>query len=161
MEQRCFNQHGMGTYTVDILSKIKIKIPDLKNTKRSLLKREEGTYHHNEKLTKEMPGFLSPWKGKGMPLLLIPEYSGINKGQRFPDRSITAHGKPLVKCFLTVKRLFGSSSLCSIRVVSSAYLRLLIFVPAILIPACASSSPAFLLMYSAYKLNKQGDNILP
>ena len=29
----------------------------------------------------------------------------------------------------------------------------------ILIPACASSSPAFLMMYSAYKLNKQGDNI--
>ena len=26
--------------------------------------------------------------------------------------------------------------------------------PAILIPACASSSPAFLMMYSAYKLNK-------
>ena len=25
------------------------------------------------------------------------------------------------------------------------------------IPACASSSPAFLMMYSAYKLNKQGD----
>ena len=35
-------------------------------------------------------------------------------------------------------------------------LRLLIFLPAILIPACASSSPAFLMMYSAYKLNKQG-----
>ena len=32
-------------------------------------------------------------------------------------------------------------------------------VPAILIPACASSSPVFLMMYSAYKLNKQGDNI--
>jgi len=32
----------------------------------------------------------------------------------------------------------------AIRVVSSAYLRLLIFLPAILIPACASSSPAFL-----------------
>ena len=30
-----------------------------------------------------------------------------------------------------------------------------------LIPACASSSPAFLMMYSAYKLNKQGDNIQP
>ena len=43
--------------------------------------------------------------------------------------------------------------------VSSAYLRLLIFLPAILIPACASSSPAFCVMYSAYKLNKQGDNI--
>ena len=42
-----------------------------------------------------------------------------------------------------------------------AYLRLLIFLLAILIPACASSSPAFLMMYSAYKLNKQGDNIQP
>ena len=39
-------------------------------------------------------------------------------------------------------------------------MRLLIFLPAILIPACVSSSPAFLMMYSAYKLNKQGDNIL-
>ena len=46
-----------------------------------------------------MPGFLSP--GKGMSLLLIPEYSGINKGQRVPDRSKTAHRNPLVKCFLT------------------------------------------------------------
>ena len=44
---------------------------------------------------------------------------------------------------------------------ASAYLRLLIFLPAILIPACASSSPAFHLMYSAYKLNRQGDNIQP
>ena len=33
--------------------------------------------------------------------------------------------------------------------------------PAILIPACASFSLAFLMMYSAYKLNKQGDNIQP
>ena len=46
-------------------------------------------------------------------------------------------------------------------VVLSAYLRLLIFLPAIWIPASASSSPAFLMMYSAYKLNKQGDNIQP
>ena len=45
--------------------------------------------------------------------------------------------------------------------VSSAYLRVLIFFPAILIPACASSSPEFLMMYSAYKLNNQGDNIQP
>ena len=33
---------------------------------------------------------------------------------------------------------------------------ILIFLPSILIPACVSSSPAFLMMYSAYKLNKQG-----
>ena len=32
---------------------------------------------------------------------------------------------------------------------------------AILIPACASSSLAFHIMYSEYKLNKQGDNIQP
>src|SRR5574337_212609 len=63
--------------------------------------------------------------------------------------------------FTFIKRLFSSSSLSAIRVVSSAYLRLLIFLPAILIPACASSSPAFLMMYSAYNLNKQGDNIQP
>ena len=36
-----------------------------------------------------------------------------------------------------------------------------IFLPEILILACASSSPVFLMMYSAYKLNKQGDNIQP
>ena len=62
--------------------------------------------------------------------------------------------------FTFIKRLF-SSSLSAIRVVSSACLRWLIFLPAILIPACASSSPVFLMMYSACKLNKQGDNIQP
>ena len=46
-----------------------------------------------------MPGFHRP--RKGMPLLLIPEYSAVNKGQRVPDRAKTAHRKPLVKCFLT------------------------------------------------------------
>ena len=59
-----------------------------------------------------------------------------------------------------IKRLF-SSSLSAIRVVTSAYLRLLMFLSAIFIPAYTSSSPAFLTMYSAYKLNKQGDNIQP
>ena len=56
--------------------------------------------------------------------------------------------------FTFIKRLFSSSLLSAIRVVSSAYLKLLIFLPAVLIPACASSSPAFLIMYSEYKLNK-------
>ena len=63
--------------------------------------------------------------------------------------------------FSFIKRLLSSSSLSAIRVVPSAYLRLLIFLLAILIPACASSSPAFRMMYSTYKLNKQGDNIQP
>ena len=63
--------------------------------------------------------------------------------------------------FTFIKRLVSYSSLSAIRVVSSAYLRLLIFLPAILIPVCASSSPAFLMVFSAYKLNEQGDNIQP
>ena len=63
--------------------------------------------------------------------------------------------------FTFIKRLFNSSPLFAVRVVSSAYLRLLIFLPAILIPACVSSSLAFHMMYSAHKLNKQGDNIQP
>ena len=48
----------------------------------------------------------------------------------------------LLSSFTFIMRLFSSSSLSAIRVVSSAYLRLLIFPPTILIPACASSSPA-------------------
>ena len=63
--------------------------------------------------------------------------------------------------FTFIKRLFSSSLLSATRVVSSAYMRLLIFVLEILIPACASSSPTFHMMYSVYKLNKQGDNIQP
>ena len=61
--------------------------------------------------------------------------------------------------FIFIKRLFSSSLLSAIRVVLCSYLRLLIFLSAILIPACASSRPVFLMMYSACKLNKQGDNI--
>ena len=65
----------------------------------------------------------------------------------------------LLSFYTFIKSLFSSSSLSAIRVVSSAYLRLLIFLLAILIPAWASSSPAFLMMYSW--VNKQGDNIQP
>ena len=61
--------------------------------------------------------------------------------------------------FTFIKRLFSSSSLSAVRVVSSAYLRLLIFLQAV------DSSLCFLQPsvshYSAYKLNKQGDNIQP
>ena len=66
--------------------------------------------------------------------------------------------KPTFSCssFTFTKRPFSSSSLSAI-----SHMRLLIFLQAILIPACASSSLAFHMMYSAYKLNKQGDNIQP
>ena len=65
----------------------------------------------------------------------------------------------LFHSFTFMKRLFSSSSLSAIRVVSPAYLRLLMFFPAILSSTCDSSSPAFLMMYFEYKSNKQGDNI--
>ena len=45
--------------------------------------------------------------------------------------------------------------------VSSAYLRLLIFHQAILIISCDLCSPSFHTMYSVCKLNKQDDNIQP
>ena len=62
---------------------------------------------------------------------------------------------------LSSRKLFSPSSYPAIRVVLSAYLRLLIFLPAILIPAWDSSSLAFRILYSAYKLNKQDGNIQP
>ena len=57
-----------------------------------------------------------------------------------------------------LKRFFSSSLLSAIIVTSSMYLRLLIFLPAILILACVSSSLGFHTMYSAYELNKQGNH---
>ena len=62
--------------------------------------------------------------------------------------------------FIFIKRLFSSSSLSAIRVVSSLCLRLLVFLLPILIPACNSASLAFLMMCSAYRLNKHGDSRL-
>ena len=60
--------------------------------------------------------------------------------------------------FTPIKRLFGSSSLSAVKVVSSAYLKLLMFFLSVLIPACNSSSSACLMMCSVYRLNKQGDS---
>ena len=76
-------------------------------------------------------------------------------------KSLSLSPHLFVFSFTFIKRLFSSSLLSALRVVSSAYLKLLIFLTAVLIPACASSSPAFHMMYSAYKLNKHGDNIQP
>ena len=56
-----------------------------------------------EKQKKEMHAFLRP--RSSLLLHLIPEYSGINQGQRIHDRSKTAYRKPPLKCFLTVINL--------------------------------------------------------
>ena len=60
--------------------------------------------------------------------------------------------------FTLIKKLFISSSLSAIKVVSSAYLWLLIFLLVILIPSWYSPGLTF-HMFSTYRLNKQGDNI--
>ena len=67
----------------------------------------------------------------------------------------------ILSSFTFIKRLSSSYLFSAIRVVSSAYLKLLIFLLVIFILVCVSSSLAFCMMYYAYKLNKQGDNIQP
>ena len=57
----------------------------------------------------------------------------------------------------TIIKWLLSSSVFAIRGVSSAYLRSLIFLSAILFLPCDSFSLAFLKMFSAYKLKKQSD----
>ena len=94
----------------------------------------------------------------------FPIYLPWSDGTRCHDLSfLNVSFKPAFSLpfFTFIRKLFSSSLLSAIRVVLSAYLRLLIFLLAILISACASSSPPFSMMYSAYKLNKQGDNIQP
>ena len=107
---------------------------------------------------------LEPRKIKSVTVSIISP--SICHGVMAPDAMILVFGmlslKPTfsLSSLIFIKRLFCSSLFSAISVVvSSAYLKLLIFLPAILIPVCASSSPAFLMMCSAYKLNKQGDNI--
>ena len=81
----------------------------------------------------------------------FPIYLPWSYGTRCHDLSfLNIEFKPTFSLFSFTKRLFGSS-FSAIRVVSSTYLRLLLFLPTIFIPACVSSSPAFLMMYSAYK----------
>ena len=66
-----------------------------------------------------------------------------------------------LSCFTLIKRLFSSSSLYAIRVVSAAYLSSLMFFLLILISPCLNShlsGPAFLRICSVYRLNKQDDS---
>ena len=67
-----------------------------------------------------------------------------NDRARCYDLSFLIFIKPAfsLSSFTHIKRFFSSSSLSAIRVVSSVYWRLLIFLPSVLIPACNSSSPA-------------------
>ena len=95
-------------------------------------------------------------------LLCFPTYLLWIDGIKFHDLSFLRVLSQLFHSPLSPSSRDSNCFLLSaIRVVSSAYLRLLIFLPAILIPACASSRLAFRMMYSACKLNKQSDNVQP
>ena len=90
---------------------------------------------------------------------LFPFCLPWSDGTRYRDLSLVFNieFKPTssFSSFTLIKRLFNSSLLSAIRVVSSTYLRLFLFFPPILILACNLSSPAFLKMCSVYRLNKQ------
>ena len=60
--------------------------------------------------------------------------------------------------FTFIRKLYSSSLFSAISVVLSEYLRSLIFLMANWTLASASSSPVFLMMYSAFRSNKQGGN---
>ena len=83
-----------------------------------------------------------------------------------PDAMIFVYGllsfKPafLLSSFNLIKRVliplhFLPLEWCHLHII------LLMFLLAILIPVCDLSSPAFFMIYSAYNLNKQGENIQP
>ena len=81
----------------------------------------------------------------------VADYYVVVSGEQWRD-SVSIECWVLSQLFHFPHSL-SSSPLYLLPVVSSTYLRLLIFLPAILIPACDSSSPASHMMYSAYKLN--------
>ena len=93
----------------------------------------------------------------------IYTYSFLGLVQQLTN--LTAAPSRLIKDDLFLKSaslvLFPNLTFSNFLTLQSVYLKLLIFLPANLIPACASSSLAFRMMYSACKLNKQGDNIQP
>ena len=66
----------------------------------------------------------------------------------------------LLRCCMRVKSSTRSSLLSHSNVVSSAYLKLLIFLPPIVIPALVFSV-ASLMMFSEYILNSEGDTMQP
>ena len=92
-------------------------------------------------------------------LHLFPFYLSCSNGARCHDLSFFFFNfslKPafLLSFFTLIKRLFSSTSLSAIGVVSSAYLRLLMFLPSISTPACNSSCPTFLMRCSGHRLNR-------
>ena len=118
---------------------------------------------HRQQPTRLPRPWDSPGKNIGMGCHFLLQCMKVKSESEFAQSCLT-HSDPM-GCSLPGSSVHG---IFQARVLewgaitfSALYLRLLIFLPAILIPAYASSNPAFLMMYSAFKLNKQGDNIQP
>ena len=97
-------------------------------------------------------------------LYLFPFYLPWSVGVRSHDiifLNVEFYNNFFTLLFHPHKRLFSSSSLSAIRMMISMFLRLLMFLLPILIPAFNLSTSAFLMMCSAYRLNKQGDSRQP
>ena len=129
-------------------SKVNLKSPLVKVKEES----EEAGVKLSIQKTKIMESNpITSWQIAGGKVEAVTDFIFLSSKPTFPFSSLTL-----------IQRLFSSSLLSAIRVVSSAYLVFDIS------PGNLDSSLWFILisltfhmMYSAYKLNKQGDNIQP
>ena len=105
---------------------------------------------------------LKPKKMKSATIPFLLHLFALQWWDRMPCLSfLNVEFKPAFSLFsfTFIKRLFSSSFVSGIKSVSSAYMRFLIFLLTVLILDCDSSNLTFHMMYSTYKLNKQGDSI--
>ena len=89
---------------------------------------------------------LEPKNIKSATVSTLPTYLPWSDGTICHDLNFWMSAFSL-SSFTLIKRFFSSSSIFTVRLVSSTYLRLLIFLLANLNPVCDSFSPAFHMMY--------------
>ena len=129
-----------------------LKVPwTARGTNESILKENNPEYPWKDLYWSWSSNILAIWCKS------ITHWKRLWCGERLRARKETGER---LSSFTFIKRLFSSSPF-AIKVVLSGYLRLLIFLLAISISACTSSSLAFCMVYTSYKLNNQGDSIQP